>query len=305
VTNPADPPTAAQIRAKNVDRYFAVTPSPLDRTVARRALALGCAVLVGALGLGLAGRLTLGVLAGVLGGALTSYGVAAWIDHRRRFADAEPKPSDEYMDDLLEQMLEKAGQTALRLLGITAADLDLTAAEIRLARPADAPRWLANTGDGPPTVFGPVIDMRKQCIRWRPGSVWRFRSYTVLVLCPTRHRMGLFSCTVDLRTDKITKQELREYFYTDVIAVNQTDKSEDMAMLGLDIDRQVIPIRVGAVGLRQLQIAVAGGTATEIVAGRSWTGGSALRTHEAGLEYVGTAVRNLLRAKREQPVQYI
>ena len=164
-----------------------------------------------------------------------------------------------------------------------------------------APRWLANIGDGPPTVFGPMINTRAQRIEWAAGAVWRFRSYNVLVLCPTRHRMGVYECTIDIGNGKISKQELREFFYSDVVAVNQMDKSEDLAMLGLNLDRRVTTVRWGKATLKQLEVVVASGDNREIVGCPSWVRGSATKFQESGMEYVVAAVRNLLREKRPLP----
>jgi hypothetical protein len=284
-----------------VDRYFAVTPHPHDRTIAIRIFVAAAVILAVSAYFILTHQPARAVVTAVAAVALAVYGWSALTLYRSRYAQAEPKPTDDWMDDLLETHLVTVGARAMTMLGITPADLDLTAAEIRRAAPPGGPRWLANTADGPPTVFGPVFDTRKQRIGWGPNPVWRFRSYNVLVLCPTYHRMGVYQCALDIRSGRISKQQLREYFYSDVVTVSQVEKSEDLTMRGLGPDRQVTTILRGKTTLRQLEIVVASGDHSSITTGVSWQDGPSITLQESGLEYVVVAVRNLLRNKRPLP----
>jgi hypothetical protein len=79
--------------------------------------------------------------------------------------------------------------------------------------------------------------------------------------------------------------------------VSQADRPVDLTMRALGPDREVTTFLWGKTMLRELQIVVPSADRSEIVAGLSFHG-TPIKLQESGLEYVATALRNLLRNKR-------
>jgi hypothetical protein len=202
------------------------------------------------------------------------------------------------MNELLQVSLNAAAERAMKRLDLSRADLALTSEEADPDGAAsDTPR-LAEQGSGPLTIFGPILDPRKQ--RIGRDRVWRFRSYEVMVICPTKHHLGIYECSLDMRTGALGKEEVREYYYSDVIMVSLVNKPSEIALESRNRDGSVV-FRGTAI-LDELQVVVASGDRSEIIAGITERDsvGRAIRLQESRLDQVVASLRVLLRSKKGQ-----
>jgi hypothetical protein len=297
-TTPAKqrPKTAAQVRKEAVDRYFRPTPDTKDRTVALTLLQAGGGVCLLAVAI-LAVQLPIALAAAVLllGVVVVLQGWERLARYNREFTAADGKPTDGEMDGYLQADLKKIAQHALRRLDLHERDLELTSEEVD----PTGGRRLAEQGSGPVTVFGPVLTSSK-CIGL--DEVWRFGAYDVMVICPTAYHVGIFECTLDIRTGGRRSEEVREYHYADVVMVSLVNNPPaDLSLNPLDRAGR-LRSRITRAVLCELQIAVSSGDRSSIVVGI--TGKEApqrtVRLQESGLDRVVATLRRRLREKKSQ-----
>ena len=279
------------------ERYFRATPLKQDKyravallDVAAAAVA-SCSVM---LVLGGSGKFLVGVIFGLLG---VFVGWARLEDYGRRFNEAQPKATDVQMDLRLNQQLTNIEQEAMHRLAIAPGDLDGTAGGAVGFDPwSGSPDQVPPNHPGPFTVFGPALEPKVH--RVGDDDVWRFRSYEVMVLCPTTRYMGIYECLLNTVTGKRSEVELREYDYSDIVMMSLVDKPTELGVAWQI--RQGVPRFVeGKAQLRELQIVVASGDRSKIVAGIGSPlipGGNMLQM--SGLENFVQRMRRLLRTKR-------
>jgi hypothetical protein len=286
-------PTPAEIRKEEVTKYFKPTPDQADQVTAYKFLASGGFFVLFGLALLAVGAPALAVPVLLIGILVVLHGWERLALYRRDHAAAEPKPTDRKMDDYLEGDLAAVATHALKRLGLTEADLELTSEQ------ADPTRArLADQGSGPLTVFGPVVTSKKR-IGKEKENVWRFSAYEVMVICPTRDHLGIFECTIDLHTGGKRDEEVREYYYSDVAMVALVNRPPtELALHPLDRDGSSRAF-INKIALCELQIAASSGDRSTIVAGVNPTGPRRTVTLlESRLDRVVDALRRLLRHKK-------
>lgn len=241
-----DANSEADRRQQRVEKYFRKTPDPKQRT--RAILLLGAAVFSGLLALIMfaqeeSGGGFLGTLLLAAGGVGGYRGLQKKVDYDRRYAAAEPKPSDEEMDillhgcdsdpDKLDGDLNKVRYHAIKRLDLT---LDT------LVGPQQRDDPLANLTGGNPhidqrqrpwVVYGPEyrgfsLGPKVQAFSTvgRDGTC-RFVAYDVMVICPTNYHLAVYQCTIDFLTGKRRQERTDEYHYADVVAVSTKTRSAD------------------------------------------------------------------------------
>ncbi|GAA1177861.1 hypothetical protein [Pseudonocardia alaniniphila] len=288
-------------RKKAVKRYFQITPDEHDRTRARHQQQAAVVSVVVAGSLLLVGIQVLAILVAMLALVLALQGLSGMADYRRRLAAAEPKPSDQEMDDTLKEDLHAAAERAMRRLGLTRNDLELHSDEVD--PPAEARRRprLADQGRGPLVVFGP-----SNRARGRSGAdrVWRFTLYDVMVICPTGHHLGIYKCVLDFASGSRKDEETYEFHYTDVVGV--LTRTRERAELGLElVYSSSIAVPLHRTMTREFEIVVSSGDRSAIVVGirDDERLDQQLVLQESGIDRVTAAVRRMLRAKKGAPTR--
>ena len=294
--SPTLPPTPNQRYL--AERYFRLSPPLKDQKLAIALLNVGAmAFTVSAVMLALGGSAAF--LIGVVIGLLML--IVGWFrleEYCRQFTWAEQKASDVEMDARLSEQLSNIELEAMNQLAITPDDLDGTAGGAVGSHPWPGGPYLPPPNhQGPFTVFGPVLEPKIH--RIGEDGVWRFRSYEVLVLCPTEHYMGIYECVLNTVTGKRSKIELREYDYSDIVVMSLVDRPTNLG-LGWQIVLGVPLFAGGKARLRELQIVVASGDHSKIVAGIDFplSAGGSVQLQPSGLGNFVQCTRHLVRTMR-------
>jgi hypothetical protein len=283
-------------RKQAVDRYFMETPSPREEIIAERLLWV--AAVFGALAIVMLvlGMPILAACAGVISGIMLLQGIEQRLSYQRRFAKAEPKPSDEQMDDLLRADIRRAADRALQRLGLTRDELELRSYDVDPLAERGGKR-LADQGRGPITVFGPANETRAMNGRDRK---WRFSRYEIMVICPTGHHLGIYGCVLELATGRRRNEETREYHYEDVVAVGTITRASGDIDILVRGEKHGFAI-LGRTLVRTFEVVVSSGDRSSIVVGikdddaddREY-----VELQESGIDRVIEAVRRMLREKK-------
>jgi hypothetical protein len=279
-----------------VRRYFRRTPDPDDE---RRALLLlnlaGLAVLLAA-ALLLVGPWPAAAVTGLVGLVVLAQGLMQRSSYRRRYAAAEPKPTDAQLDELLREDLHRASERALQRLGLVREDLELRSHDV--GGPAGSRvRRLADQGSGPIAVFGPHAQAQA---RAGADRTWRFATYDVMVICPTAHHLGIYECVLDMASGRRRDEETHEYHYADVVAVRTTTTARpEVAINLLDVTAHH-RISLGRTLQREFQVVVSSGDRSSIIVGivDEDEPRDAALLPDSGVESVLHAVRRVLRVKK-------
>ena len=279
-------------------RYFRAIPLDQDKYLAVALLDVGAAAVASCAVMPLLGgsaKFLIGVVVGLLG---LFVGWARLEEYGRRFNEARPQATDRQMNARLNQQLADVGQEAMHRLAIAPGDLDGTAGDAVGFDPwGSRPHEVPPNHPGPFTVFGPVLEPTVH--RVGDDGVWRFRSYHVMVLCPTTRYMGIYECLLNTVTGKRSKVELREYDYSDIVMVSLVDKPTELSV-AWQTRQGEMHFAGGKAQLRELQIVVASGDRSKIVAGigSPLIPGGMMQLQLSGLENFVRRMRRLLRTKR-------
>lgn len=120
------------------------------------------------------------------------------------FKKAEPKPSDQQMDNWRNADLERIRISAL-------VKLDLVSEQV-LGNPND-PIIVVGPSEGAHLAVG-------------KDNILRFSGYDVVIVYLTDNHLAAYSCRLDMSTGLETKESTQEYHYKDVISVaTQVDNS--------------------------------------------------------------------------------
>jgi hypothetical protein len=293
------PITDAEKRKEKVTKYFQPTPLKSEETTAKSLRSVGGFFILLGLALLVVGLPGVAVVSLIVGLAIVVHGSERLARYRRDYDAAEPKPKDWEMDDLLKADLHKVADRALHRLNLTKEELELTSAQ---ADPSG--KRLAEQGSGPLTVFGPVLTAKQRLGEPQTdkdkADIWRFSAYEVMVICPTRDHLGIYECVLDVHTGARRNEEVREYYYADVVMVSLVDQP----VVGLTLhplDREGHSrAYVNRLALCELQIAVSSGDRSAIVASVNPTGPPrrTVTLPESNLDRVIEALRRLLRVKK-------
>lgn len=119
---------------------------------------------------------------------------------------AEPKPSDEQMDNWKKSDLERIRKESLKKL-----DLEALAEQV------------VTVSNGPIIVVGPSANTH---IALGKDNIIRFSIYDVVIVYLTDYHLAAYSCTINMATGLETKESTQEYHYQDVVSVaTQADNS--------------------------------------------------------------------------------
>jgi hypothetical protein len=287
----------SESRRDAVRRYFTRTPPRSHKRNGILVLSLGGVGVTGVVTLLiLTSQWTAAILIGVLALGFVGQGLRLLADYRRHYAEAEPKPTDTQMDELLGDDIRDAADRALRRLGLTLDELELRSRDIDpLSR--NGYRRLADQGRGPIPVFGPTPHARG---RIGFDGKWRFASYRIMVICPTGHHLGIYTCDLDSASGQRHHERTDEYHYDDVVAVRTTTTTTpEIAIRVLDASARH-RIALGGPLHRRFQIIVSSGDRSSIIVGiedENESGGT-VPLQESGIDAVIEAVRRILRVKK-------
>jgi hypothetical protein len=236
------------------------------------------------------------VLVGAVGAVFLLQGLAGRADFRRRHKAAEPKPPDAQIDALLRDDLERTADRALHRLGLTRADLELRSQDVGHVA-SDGTLRLAGRDRDPVWVFGPAPQGRA---RIGADRKWRFTTYSIMVICPAAHHLGIYECELDLASGARSKEETHEYHYADVVGVRTTTASApELAVDVLDATGQHRSF-IDRGYHRDFQIVASSGDRSSIIVGlrREDDRDDSVLLRESGYEQVIDAVRRTLRGKK-------
>jgi len=289
----------ADQRKKRIEKYFKKTPSSREHTIAM--VLLGAGGLSGLFGLILiAGGNGVGVLFLAAAVYAAYKGGRRKLDYDKRYRAAEPKPSDDEMDRLLAKDLSGLLERAMRRLGVTLDELELS-----------GERWdpIAHLNRGTPLldseqkqpllVFGPRILAAESAVG--QDGVFRFSAYQAMVICPTGYRLGLYSCVIDFLTGGLRQEETQEYHYSDVVAVSTTTTPDSKPFQPVDVrDDSEENVHFARTLLREFQIVVSSGDRSTIVVGIADEDhpNNQATLQRSGIDEVIGSVRRMLREKK-------
>ncbi|GAA0928353.1 hypothetical protein [Pseudonocardia zijingensis] len=245
---------------------------------------------------GLTDQWAAGVVIGGVALGFVGQGLRLLSVYRRRVEAAEPKPTDAHMDALLGDDIRDTADRALLALGITLDELALRSRDVDPLTKGGH-RRLADQGRGPIPVFGPTPFTLG---RIGHDGKWRFARYRIMVICPTGHNLGIYTCDLDSTTGHRLHERTDEYHYDDVVAVRTTTTTTpDIAIRVLDATAQN-RVALGSPLHRQFQIIVSSGDRGSIIVGieDEHESGQTVPLQESGIEAVIEAVRRILRVKK-------
>lgn len=283
-------------RKEAVRKYFRKTPDSSEERNAIRIMILAGAAAVAAVVVLMNGPWFVGVAVGLLALVALSQGLMQRANYRRRYAAAEPKPTDAQMDQLLREDIRRAASRALQRLGLTLDELELRSRDVDPLAVGRHQR-LADQGRGPIAVFGPTAQARG---RIGIDRKWRFTSYDIMVICPTGHHLGIYECVLNLDSGRRREEETNEYHYADVVAVRTTTTATPEVAINVLDPTAHHQIMLGGTLHREFQIIVSSGDRSSIIVGIKDDDepGEAVLLQESGIEAVIEAVRRMLRVKK-------
>lgn len=286
---------AATARRDEYQKYFVPTPPDKDRQQA----------LIGLIGGGSAALLGLILLVsspvwGVLflggGGYFTYKGFEKWQKYQADYNKAEPKPTDQKMDDRLFSDVSRIAEYGMTRLGLTNDDIELAGSDpISRMASDDAPESLV----GPMTAFGP--DYGSGYAIGKDG-VWRFKQYEVMIICPTNYHLAIYMCVLDFLTGGYRLDATHEYHYADVVAVGTATKPVGSTPQPLvRHDESTAPVRFAATAERRFQIVVSSGDRSTVISeirNEANPDDGDVKLQTSGIDELITSLRKVLRDKK-------
>lgn len=126
------------------------------------------------------------------------------VEYEKTYKLAEPKPSDEQIDNWRNSDLERIKKESLDKLDLL-------------------PNQVIGNPDEPIMVVGPSAGANAALGK---DNIIRFSSHDVVIVYLTDYHLAAYSCTIDLSKGLPTHESTQEYHYTDVVSVaTQTDNS--------------------------------------------------------------------------------
>jgi hypothetical protein len=292
-------------RKRKVEKFFFHTPDPADRNKA--IFVAVCAAVVAVIGLIL--------LASVVIVGLIFLVVAVYVGYKaygrfrvynEQYKKAEPKPSGRELDQYLARDIAVIEERAMRELGLTPDDLE-----------TEDQQWDPLAGLGvddagrqqfkrPIVVYGPQVSSG---FAIGDDNVWRFRTYEVMVICPTYHHLAIFRTDLSLLTGGLFHEQTQEYQYAHVVSVStitqpsnisleETRKEKDKdARKSVGSNDQV---RFARTVLKQFELGVSSGRSSTVTVGIADGNNpeNQARLTDSGIQQVISSVRRVLRDKK-------
>ena len=211
-----DPYGNLTARAAAVRRYF----TPLPRFP--RIIGIAIAALIGLIlvlsGLGSSAFVSVVGLLVLIFAAVR--GVPRILDYRRRRALAEPKPSDDQMDQWLMDAFEPARRAGFRRLDLEPSDL---------LNPDQEPLLVVGFPQGDGRTY--------KLARGKDGRL-RASHYDLLVVYMTEWHLSTYQCTLDMETGALGADETHEFAYRDIVSVATTS---DRVTFSIPLDHTKTP----------------------------------------------------------------
>lgn len=298
---------SATDRKRRVEKYFIRTPDSSERT--RAIFILSCAALLAVIGLFL---LTSSVFVGIIfliGAAYIGFkGYGKYHSYHELYRKAEPKPSGRELDQYLARDLSTIEERAMQELDLTPDDLE-----------TDHQQWdpvmaLGNGQVERPEKKRPIVVYGPQPLSGfavGDDKIWRFRTYEVMVICPTHHHLALFRTELNLLTGGLFHEETQEYQYAHVVSVSTvTLPPSNLALkeAGNESDKKGTgkekddgdQVRFARTVLKQFELGVSSGRSSRVTVGISDANNpeNEARLPDSGIQQIISSVRRVLRDKK-------
>ncbi|MEU2023540.1 hypothetical protein ABZ565_15440 [Streptomyces sp. NPDC016469] len=232
---------------------------------------------------------------------------AAIHEYQRLYDLAEPKPSDEAMDRMLEQDVEAVRARAMRSLSL---DTDDLVRPIRAGAPDDVD-WSpfnSSSPQKPLVVYGPAFGegLKVSSAVGKDGRR-RYGRYSVMVICTTRYHIAVYRCVLDFFTGQLNHESTMEMHYQDVVSVRTHSDPDPGRRIEIEIresQKHLFPRGTE----RCFELIVSGGITLRMVTGlthrettdfrTSGEGGVVYQGEDPDFQAVADAVRMMLREKK-------
>jgi hypothetical protein len=229
-----------------VGKYFLPTPPYRDGSKYTVAFAGAAALVV--LGIMLQSFGTLMLVAGAF--LLAKWGfddLNAHREYRRRYAQAEPKPSDAQMDRWLAEDIQDIARMAGEKVMLNT--------ELKI-----------HGGDlvYPPQVIA-GYDLDESVIRLGDDNTWHTDTHDLLVMFLTDTLISIFRCDLDFRTGCTSLEQTDEYHYRDIVGISESAVSAPGRLMA---QMFTLAISDGS----KVSVAARIGTTEESGARPAWTG---------------------------------
>lgn len=194
-------------------------------------------------------------------------------EYERQLSLAEPKPSDDTMEQVLQGDIAAIKERALRRLSLHPGDLVRPAYLIPFDELCEAPEN-SNEPNDPFVVYGPAYGAGYPvwCALGEPGRDGRrkrrYSRYKVMVICTTRYHLALYWCILDFFTGKWDEESTAEYHYSDVVAVHSKTDPDSSSRIKLENHRSSQQgLEVPPNAERYFEVVVSSGDRARIVTG--------------------------------------
>jgi hypothetical protein len=291
-----DAERTATERKRRVEKYFIRTPDNSEKVKA--ILTMSAAGFMAIIGLAITGSsapLGLIVLAVALFVAFRGYRrMRAYLDEYHK---AEPKPSGHELDRYLASDLNHIEKRALQELDLTEDDLetgdqDWDPVEALARGEFDRPKKRPIVVYGPDPASGFALG---------DDFIWRFRTYQIMVICPTRHHLALFRTELNLLTGGQFHEQTQEYQYSHVVSVSTTTVGAPAPIRRADRkEGEFGYVEFAKAVLKQFELGVSSGRSSSVTVGIADAADpdNQARLPDTGIQQVISSVRRVLRDKK-------
>lgn len=266
-------------------KYFRELPKAPDYRIANQWMSGGA---IGALGLIFwlfatsdSGRYLLGtalVFAGLFSVLKGAY-LRSRIDtaYRRALSLATPKPNEAEVDRWLQEGLDRIRFHSLDRLGLTPEECE----------PMELPPLKA-----PVLWYKPGIDLDDISAPAKGADgVARYSIYNITFLWLAKHHVGIFQCDYNLLRDVVLNEEMREFYYQDIVSVSTLEEASALTL----------PTGSSLTSVQEFRIVVSGDQLFKVIVGakqiRTLTGAERV-PEEADVETVVRRLRLKIKEKK-------
>jgi hypothetical protein len=283
-------------RKRRVEKYFIRTPDNSDKVKAT--VTMSAAGLLAVIGLAItASSAPLGLILLAVAMFVAYRGYRRLRTYLDEYHKAEPKPSGRELDLYLASDLNTIEKQAMQALDLTEDDLETgdqewDPVEALAKGEYDRPK------KRPIVVFGPDPESG---FALGDDKIWRFRTYEVMVICPTRHHLALFRTELSLLSGGLFHEQTQEYQYGHVVSVSTTTVAAPMPITRADLEEGDLgQVRFAKAVLKQFELGVSSGRSSHVTVGISDANhpDDKARLPDSGIQQVIGSVRRVLRDKK-------
>lgn len=157
--------------------------------------------------------------------------------YKEEYEKAEPKPTDQQMDQWLAGDIARLKKEALHKLDLV-------------------PEQLLRDPDDPILVIGPAPNAE---VRVGDDLKLRFSKYNMVFIYLTDYHLAAYNCTLDMTDGVVTRESTQEYHYADVVSVSTRTESSETFTLYVNGEAKNIPLR------QEFALSVASGEQIRVV----------------------------------------